>query len=72
MPTASDYIANLQANPTWVNRPDGKGLNLIDHANRPVRDPSGKLFFVPFDAPLLPGAGQPKPRGVAEPNPMGP
>ena len=55
MPTAQDYIANLQANPTWITSQKGDGLNLLDHADRLVRDTKGNPFFVPFDGKPLVG-----------------
>jgi hypothetical protein len=60
MPTVHDYISDLQTNPQWITSQKGDGLNLLDHAGRPVRDAKGGLFFVPFNGPLLPGATQPQ------------
>jgi hypothetical protein len=49
-PAASDYIANLQANPTWITSPKADALWLLDSGGRVVRDPKGNPVAVPFNA----------------------
>jgi hypothetical protein len=58
-PTPQDYIASLNAAPTWINAPRNDAWWLVDQGGRFVMDRAGNHIAVPFSVATLPPASSP-------------